>query len=216
MRASVLLVHGAFGETSVWARVIAALQREGIEAIAVANPLTGLTSDATYVASLARSMDGPVVLGGHDYGGSVITGVDAPNVVGLVYVAAFAPAAGETCVSWLGAPVLETLRPGVARGGAIELLVARDRYHDVVGGEAALQRPVLPGALDEPAADPAWARVPSWFVVAGRDGFVAAGAQREMAARAGSAVMELDATHAVLHTHAAEVAGVFFRATRRT
>ena len=147
MRAAVLLVHGAFGETSVWADVITALRREGIEAIAAANPLSGLSSDATYVASLARAFDGPVVLGGHDYGGAVIGGVDAPNVVGLVYVAGFALAAGETCVGLLAPPVLAALRPGVVRDGAFELSVAADRFGDVIDGEFALQRPVLAGRV---------------------------------------------------------------------
>jgi len=216
MTAAVLLVHGAFGETSIWADVIAVLRRERIEAIAVANPLSGLSSDATYVASLARAFDGPVVLGGHDYGGAVIGGVDAPNVVGLVYVAGFALAAGETCVGLLAPSVLAALRPGVVRGGAFELSVASDRFQDVIDGEFALQRPVLPGALDEPAPAPLWATVPSWFVVAARDGFVGAAVQRRMAARAGSAVVELDATHRVPRTHAAEVAAELLLAARRT
>lgn len=216
MSAAVLLVHGAFGETSVWADVIAALRRERIEAIAVANPLSGLTSDATYVASLVRAMDGPVVLGGHDYGGAVISAVAATNVVGLVYVAAFAPAAGERCVELVETPVLEALRPGVAREGTVELGVRADAFRSLVGGEHALQRPVLARALDEPAAEVAWERVPSWFVVAGRDAFIAPERQRAMAARAGAETVVLDAAHDVPRTHAEEIASTICRAARRT
>ncbi|MDA0185341.1 alpha/beta hydrolase [Solirubrobacter phytolaccae] len=216
MSAVVLLVHGAFAETSIWADVIAMLRRERIEAIAVANPLSGLTSDATYVASLARSMGGPVVLGGHGYGGAVISAAAAENVVGLVYVAAFAPAVGETCVRLLEPRVLEALRPGVVRDGAVELDVRADAYAGLLGGEAALQRPVVARAFDEPAPVARWERVASWFVVAARDAFLAPERQRAMAARAGGAVVELDAAHDVARTHPREVAEMFLRATRRT
>src|SRR6188472_1179063 len=120
MPASVLLVHGAFADTSVWADVVGALRRSGIEAVAVATPLTGLRSDAAYVASLARATSGSVVLAGHDYGGAVITAADAANVSALVYVAAFAPEAGETCVALLAPRVLRALRPAVV-AGTVEL-----------------------------------------------------------------------------------------------
>lgn len=215
MSAVVLLVHGAFGETSIWADVIAALRRERIEAIAVANPLSGLSSDATYVASLARWIDGPVVLGGHDYGGAVISAAVSANVVGLVYVAGLAPAAGETCAALLSPRVLGALRPGVVRDGAVELDVRADAYGALLGGEPALQRPVVARAFDEPLAAAGWERVPSWFVVAARDAFVAAERQRFMAARAGGEVVELDAAHDVPRTHAADVSTVLLRAARR-
>lgn len=216
MSAAVLLVHGAFGETSVWADVIAALRRERIEAIAVANPLSGLTSDATYVASLARSLDGPVVLGGHDYGGAVISAVAASNVTALVFVAAFAPAYGERCVEWLEPDVLEALRPGVVRDGAVELAVRAEAYGGLVGGDFALQRPVLTRALDEPAPAPAWKRLPSWFVVAARDRLIAADRQRGMAARAGGEVLCVDADHDLPRTHPEEVADSLLRAAHKT
>jgi len=216
MTAAVLLVHGAFSETSVWADVIAALRRERIEAIAVANPLSGLTSDATYVASLARSFDGPVVLAGHGYGGAVISAVAAANVVGLVYVAAFAPAAGERCVELVDAQALEALRPGVVRDGAVEISVRAEAFSGLLGGEFALQRPVLARALDEPAPAPAWERLPSWFVLARRDAVVGVERQRAMAARAGSETITLDAGHDVARTHPDEVAAMLLRATRLT
>lgn len=215
MSAAVLLVHGAFGETSIWADVIAVLRRERIEAIAVANPLSGLMSDATYVASLVRGMDGPVVLGGHDYGGAVISAAVTANVVGLVYVAGFAPAAGETCAALLESPVLAALRPGVARDGAVELDVRADAYGTLLGGDHALQRPVLARAFDEPLVVAGWKRVPTWFVVAARDAFLAPARQRAMAALVDAEVVELDAAHDVPRTHADDVAAVFSRAARR-
>ena len=97
---SVLLVHGPFTDASSWAAVLALLSGSNTDILAVANPLRGLAADASYVASLARQIDGPVILVGHSYGGAVITvaGAMAANVVGLVYVAAFALDVGESCV----------------------------------------------------------------------------------------------------------------------
>src|SRR5262245_47661029 len=94
---TVLLVHGAFTDASIWADVIAGLQEARIGVQAPANPLRGLAIDAAYIASVIRAIDGPVLLAGHAYGGAVITqaGSGVDNVVGLAYVAAFAPAAGE-------------------------------------------------------------------------------------------------------------------------
>jgi len=200
--------------------VITVLRRAGIDAVAVATPLAGLQSDATYVASLARSVDGPVVLAGHDYGGAVITASAAANVVGLVYVAALAPAEGETSVGLLEPQALEALWPVVVSRG-VEAILRRDRYRDLVAGDlpledaltaAATQRPVLANALGEAAPAPTWGRLPSWFVVARRDRLVAPERQRAMAVRAGGEVVELDASHNVPRSKPDDVAEVIARA----
>jgi len=98
VKPTIVLVHGAFADASSWNGVIERLQQQGYAVIAPANPLRGVAADSAYIASLLGQIDGPVLLGGHSYGGAVISNaaISAPNVVGLVYVAAFAPDEGET------------------------------------------------------------------------------------------------------------------------
>ena len=100
MRSTIVLVHGAFAESSSWDRVIESVSLAGLPVVAAANPLRGLASDAASVSDLVRTIDGPVLLVAHSYGGAVITNVDrdAGDITGLVYVAGFAPEAGETAL----------------------------------------------------------------------------------------------------------------------
>jgi pimeloyl-ACP methyl ester carboxylesterase len=210
---TIVLVHGAFAESASWNRVIEPLSAAGHRVIAAANPLRGLAADAAAVSDVVRQIEGPVVLVGHSYGGAVITNVDAANVVALVYVAAFAPAPGETCFA------LSTMFPGSSLGDALEswprtdgttdLTIARDRFHeqfcaDVPAPEAALmaatQRPATQEALTEPSGETSlWSTVPSWFVVAELDRNIPAQLQRYVAERAGAeqAVEVAGASHAV-------------------
>ena len=125
MTTTIVLVHGAFAESASWNRVIDPLLGAGHRVIAAANPLRGLAADAAAVSDLVRAVDGPVVLVGHSYGGAVITNVDADagEIVGLVYVAGFAPAHGESCFTLAG------MFPGSTLGDALEP-VARSRRHD--------------------------------------------------------------------------------------
>lgn len=135
---TVHLVHGAFADGSMWAGVIADLQAAGIEAIALANPLRSLASDAAYIANAATEIDGPVILAGHCYGGAVITaaGAAAGNVVGLVYVAGFALDEGESALDIMGrfpgSQLLPALRPVTFPGAngdpAVELYFDREAY----------------------------------------------------------------------------------------
>src|SRR5690349_17194170 len=113
---TVVLVHGAFADASSWNPVITELAAKGYPTIAVANPLRGLKSDASYVASVLKSIQGPVVLVGHSYGGAVITNAatGASNVKALVYVAAFAPEKGETAIGLSGLFPGSTLGPALA------------------------------------------------------------------------------------------------------
>jgi pimeloyl-ACP methyl ester carboxylesterase len=209
--------------------VIAALRGAGIEAVAVATPLAGLRSDAAYVASLAQAVGGDVVLAGEGYGGAVITAAATacPNVTALVYVAAFAPDEGERCVSALDGRAIEAIEPAIVQRGdgprTVEATLRRDRFRDVAAADlpldealtaAATQRAVLTRALDEPAPPPAWRTLPSWYVVATRDRLLAPRVQHDLARRAGSTLVELDASHAVARTRPAEVAEVIARAAR--
>src|SRR5690606_9757291 len=127
MKPTIVLVHGAFAESASWNAVIDILHANDQPVIAASNPLRGLASDAETVSDLVRSIDGPVVLAGHSYGGAVITNVDpdAGDIVGLAYVAAFAPAAGEDCISlsqqYPGSTLGEALRPVPRHDGTTDL-----------------------------------------------------------------------------------------------
>ena len=134
-RPTIVLVHGAFAESSSWAGVVNELTKSGYSVVAAANPLRGVASDAAYVAALTRSIKGPVVLVGHSYGGAVISaaGNGAGNVKSLVYVSAFAPDAGESCLEltgkFPGSTLPLTLAPAVPLAGEGEdLYIEQDKF----------------------------------------------------------------------------------------
>jgi pimeloyl-ACP methyl ester carboxylesterase len=199
MKPTIVLVHGAFADSASWDRVIDPLLEAGHAVIAAANPLRGLAADAGSVGDLVRSVDGPVLLVGHSYGGAVISNVaaDAGEIVGLVYVCAFAPEAGESCNSLarLARSTLgEALEPIPLSDGTTDLVIRRDRFHDQFCADvpaqlaermAATQRPVRLQALEEPSGErPLWKELPSWFLIAGKDKNIPAPLQRYMADRA--------------------------------
>src|ERR671911_2295211 len=137
MRPTIVLVHGAFAESASWDRVIDPLVAEGHRVVAAANPLRGLAADAAAVSDLVRTIEGPVVLVAHSYGGAVISNVDsdAGEIAGLVYVNGFAPEPGENCFqlaamypgSLLGE---DTARPVSRRDGTTDLYIAAGSFHD--------------------------------------------------------------------------------------
>src|SRR5918997_1231573 len=199
---TIVLVHGAYAESSSWNSVIRPLAAEGHRVIAWANPLRGVAGDAAALSDLVRSIEGPVLLVGHSYGGSVMTNVaaDAGDVVGLVFVAGFALEPGESSADASalvpGSTLGETLvRVPLADGGT-DTYIAQDKYHqqfcaDLPAEQAALmavgQRPVTEGALFEPLGGEAlWRSVPSWFVFGDLDRNIPVGAHRIMAERARS------------------------------
>src|ERR671931_1414791 len=181
MQPTIVLVHGAFAESSGWDDVIDQLLEAGHPVIAAPNPLRSLAADAAAVADVVRTVDGPVVLAAHSYGGAVISNVpsDAGEIVGLVYACGFAPEPGENCFqlaamfpgSMLGE---ETARPVSRSDGTTDLYIAPDSFHDIFCQDvpapqatvmAATQRPATQEALTEPSADhPLWKDVPSWFL----------------------------------------------------
>jgi pimeloyl-ACP methyl ester carboxylesterase len=203
MRTTIVLVHGAFAESASWDDVIQPLVAEGHRAVAAPNPLRGLAADAASVSDLVRTIEGPVVLVAHSYGGAVISNVDrdAGDIVGLVYVNGFAPAPGENCFglaamyagSMLGE---ETVRPVPRSDGTTDLYIAADSFHDVFcqdlpAAQAALlgatQRPATQEALVEPSGGhPLWQDVPAWFLIGEEDRVIPTELQRYMAHRAGS------------------------------
>src|SRR5687767_5860369 len=181
---TIVLVHGAFADGAGWAPVIERLQRRGFTAVAVANPLRGVHSDADALDARLAGIDGPVVLVGHSYGGAVITNVKArsPKVKALVYVAAFAPAEGEAAAAlagkYPGSSLGETLEPVPLPDGSTDLYIKPSLFRqqfaaDVPARQAALmastQRPIREAALGEASGPPAWTAIPSWFLLAGAD-----------------------------------------------
>jgi pimeloyl-ACP methyl ester carboxylesterase len=202
MPPTIVLVHGAFAESASWNGVIGPLMNAGHRVIAVANPLRGVASGAAAVSDVVRGVDGPVVLVGHSYGGSVITNVDpdAGDIAALVYVAAFAPEPGETCFSlssmFPGSTLGETLEPLPRADGTTDLTIAPSRFRaqfcaDVAAPEATLmaatQRPISREALLEPSGErPLWKERPSWFVYGELDRNIPAAVERYMADRAGA------------------------------
>jgi pimeloyl-ACP methyl ester carboxylesterase len=230
MTATVVLVHGAFAESSSFNDVADRLVDEGHDVIAYANPLRSVADDAAGLTELVRSLDGPVVLVGHSYGGAVITNVpaDAGELVGLVYVAAFALEAGESAAdasgSVPGGTLGETLQAVPLPGGGVDLYIQQDRYHqqfcaDLPDRQARLmaitQRPIAEAALGEGSGDaPLWKTVPSWFVFGDLDRNIPAGAHRAMADRAGSrrTVEIAGASHVVGVSHPAETTELILEA----
>jgi pimeloyl-ACP methyl ester carboxylesterase len=225
-----VLVHGAFAESASWNGVAKQLHAAGHPVVAAANPLRGVAHDAAWVSDLVRTIEGPVVLIGHSYGGAVISGVaaDAGDITALVYVAAFAPDAGESCNElaqrFPGSTLGDALRPVPHQNGAVDLLIAHDRFHaqfcadvpaDEAGLMAAAQRPVALAALEEQAGpDPLWKRVPSSFVIATEDRNIPVALQRSFAERANAAqTIEIPgASHAVAVSHPQETADLIHQA----
>jgi pimeloyl-ACP methyl ester carboxylesterase len=230
-RPTVVLVHGAFADSSSWNAVISRLERRGYPVIGVANPLRGLAGDSAYVSSVLDTIAGPVILVGHSYGGAVITdaAVGHPNVKALVYVAAFAPDQGESGLAILGKYPGSQLSPALTvrpfPGGQDACVNPADFRQvfaaDVPAGKtrlmAAGQRPVALAAFEEPSSTPAWKTIPSWFLVAGADRAIPPAAEQAMALRAGSHTEVIrGASHAVLVSHPDATAHVIEAAARAT
>lgn len=227
---TIVLVHGAFAESSSWNGVVAELQARGYAVVAAANPLRGLKYDADYVSSVLLGIQGPIVLVGHSYGGSVISNAvkGNPSVMALVYVAGFAPEAGESAIDlsnrFPGSTLGTALAPPVPLpGGGADIYIQQQKFHaqfaaDVAEVEstlmAATQRPVTEAALQEGAGPPAWRTIPSWFVFGTQDLNIPAAAQSFMAERAGAkAVVAIDgASHVVMISHPGAVAKVIVEA----
>jgi pimeloyl-ACP methyl ester carboxylesterase len=229
---TVVLVHGAFADSSGWNGVIARLRAAGVQVQAVSNPLRGVASDSAYVASAIRQVPGPVLAVGHSYGGAVITNaaVNAPNVVGLVYVAGFAPEEGETLAAIEGNSrdsVLTTaLQPrqfptGGGAQSAVELYIDPAKFHDAFAADlprdetflmAATQRPIAAAAFEERSGPAAWKRLPSWAVVPTGDKAAGSDVLRSMARRAKAEITEVDGSHVIMMSKPQVVADAILKA----
>jgi pimeloyl-ACP methyl ester carboxylesterase len=222
---TVLLVHGAFADGSSWSGIIAELQATGIQAIAPANPLRGLAADSACIVSVVSQFDGPVLLVGHSYGGAVISVAAAgtDNVVGLVFVNAYALEVGESCIdagrAFPKTTFATSLRyaecPGPNGKTAIDLYQTFEAFpRSVAGGLpadraavlAAVQRPIAASALDDKAPAAAWKTLPSWYVVGTEDQAIHPEAQRFMARRARANTIEVEGSHLALISRSHEIA----------
>jgi pimeloyl-ACP methyl ester carboxylesterase len=229
---TVVLVHGAFAGSSSWEGVISILEKDGYTAIAAANPLRSVKSDAQSVASLVKSIKGPVVLVGHSYGGPVISeaAYGQANVKALVYVSAFAPDTGESAIALTGKFPGATLGPTLGapvslEGGGKDLYIQQDKFPAQFAADvplakarlmAATQRPVAEEALNEAATDPAWKTIPSWWIYGDKDLNIPPAAMKFMAERAKSkeTVVVKGASHVVMVSNPAPVAKIIEAAAK--
>jgi pimeloyl-ACP methyl ester carboxylesterase len=225
---TVVLVHGAFADASSWNGVIERLQAAGIQVTAPANPLRGIATDSAYVASFLNQIPGPVLAVGHSYGGAVISNAatDAANVVGLVFVAAFAPDEGERLGEVESGSkdsvlmsALVPLQYPISDGAetAVEFAIDPAKFHEAFAADlppeqaavmAATQRPVAELAFSEPSGPPAWRSSPAWAVVASCDKAAGTDVVRSMAERARATITEADGSHVIMVSQPAAVAEV--------
>ena len=234
-RATVVLVHGAFADASSWNGVITRLQAKGVPVTAPANPLRGIAADSAYIAAVLEQIEGPVVAVGHSYAGAVITNAaaHARNVVGLVFVAAFAPEEGEKLGeaaaaskdAVLGSVQVAHNYPSVNGGQAVEFTVDPAGFHDAFAADlpaevtavmAATQRPISELAFSEPSGQPAWKDLPSWAVVATGDKAAGTDVTRSMAERAGATITEVGGSHVIMISQPQAVTDVILEAVAAT
>ena len=221
---SVVIVHGAFADGSDWAKVVPLLQAEGVAVTVVQNPLTSLADD---VAATQRALDnqpGPVVLVGHSWGGTVITEAGSNEKVGaLVYVAAFAPEAGQTSgEQGKDAPTPPGISQIKADGNGFLYLtpegMARDFAQDLSAAQTAVmtatQGPIKASAFDDKTTVAAWKTKPSWYLLATEDRMIHPDVQRSSAKRIGAQLTELPTSHVPQQSQPAEVAEVILEAVR--
>ncbi|MGW0858855.1 alpha/beta fold hydrolase [Streptomyces sp. NPDC002690] len=232
---TVVLIHGAFADASSWSSVIERLQGEGLPVLAPALPLRGLESDAAYIRSVVDSVQGPVVLVGHSYGGAVISvaASGASQVKALVYVAAFVPDIGESALeltgkfpgSTLGEATTTQLYPLPEGGQGEELLIEQHLFEEqfaagVPTGTARVmavgQRPITLAALQGKATAAAWKEIPSWYLVATEDRNIPPAAEEWMAERAGAHTVSVSAPHAVSVSDPGPVTELILSAVRST
>jgi pimeloyl-ACP methyl ester carboxylesterase len=226
-----VLVHGAFADASSWNDVVERLLANGVKVTAPPNPLRGISIDSAYIASLLEQTPGPVLAVGHSYGGAMITNAatGAKNVVGLVYVAAFATDEGETLGaveagskdSVLNSALVPLNYPTADGGTAVEFAIDPAKFREAFAADlpdeqtavmAATQRPASELAFSEPAGPPAWKNLPSWAVVATGDKAAGADVIRAQAERAGAKITEVEGSHVIMISQPQVVTDVIMEA----
>jgi pimeloyl-ACP methyl ester carboxylesterase len=212
---AIVLVHGAWADNSGFGASIRTLRGQGFRAIGAANPLRELRSDAAYVAALVRSVEGPIVMVGHSYGGAVISNAAAGNdqVKALVYINGWVPDEGESLIELAqmneGSLIPDSLRPVPYKdpGGAevVDLYIDQEKFRAAFAGDvepdtaeamAVAQRPFTEAAFGAPSGPIAWRSVPSWYLLGTEDKAIPPQTQRYMAERAGATIVQVPASHA--------------------
>jgi pimeloyl-ACP methyl ester carboxylesterase len=225
---TMVFVHGAFADASGFRRLYDEMGSENLRMLAPPNPLRGVSAgDGDYIKGVLGEIDGPVLLIGHSYGGAVITAAGiAENVVGLVYIAGFAPDEGETLNElqsrFLAPGVASFIRPHQLPDGGQELTIATEGFResfcaDLPAGDAAFyaitQRPLAAAALGETTQIAAWRSLPTWAVLPTADRCIDPGVHRFSYERMGADMTQIEgASHAVMLSHPREVAQVIRRA----
>ena len=215
---TIVLVHGAFADASGWNGVIERLHARGFQVVAPPNPLRGIAIDSAYIASFLKQIPGPVLAVGHSYGGAVITNAatTADNVVGLVYVAGFAPQEGERLAdiaadskdSVLNPFLVARQYPSVRAGqNGQEFSINPANFQEAFAADlpisetrlmAVTQRPIADLAFSDPTGVPAWKTRPAWAVVATGDKTIGTDAVRMMAKRSGAKITEVEGSHVIM------------------
>jgi len=216
-RPNIILIHGAWAEGSCWSGVVERLQAGGYHVTAPQFPLTALADDVARLRQVLDLQDGPTIVAGHSYGGQVITalGIDAPNVAGLVYIAAFGLDQGESLGALLSqGPVTPALAHLFTDNLGFGWLSEDDFVHHFAGDVDpvkakvmyAVQQPIAMSVFEEPMGDPAWKTLPSWYLVATDDQALPPDAERLFATRMGATTVEIPSSHVAMVSHPAEVA----------
>ena len=222
-RPNIVLVHGAWADGSCWSGVTERLQAQGFQVRAPQFPLTSLADDVARLRQVLEFQDGPTVVGGHSYGGQIMTalGDEAPNVVGLVYIAAFGLDEGESLGALLSqgppTPALAHLFTDSHGFGWL----SEDDFVNHFAGDVdptwahvmyAAQQPIALSAFDEEMGAPAWKSLPSWYLVAQNDEAIPPDAERQFAERMGATTVEVPASHVAMVSHPDDVADLIEKA----
>jgi pimeloyl-ACP methyl ester carboxylesterase len=213
---NIVLVHGAWADGSCWSSVIDRLQVDGHHVTAPQFPMSTLADNVARLREVLGRQDGPTLVAGHSYGGQIITalGTYAPNVVGLVYIAAFGLDEGESIGALTGdGPPSPALAHLEIDDQGYAWLPEDDFVHhfaaDVEPRKAkimhAVQQPLAVGALSETMGVPAWKELPSWYMVAMEDEAIPPDAERQFAQRMGATTVEVHSSHVAMVSHADEV-----------
>jgi pimeloyl-ACP methyl ester carboxylesterase len=216
-RPNIVLVHGAWADGSCWSGVIERLQAEGFQVRAPQFPLTSLADDVARLRQVLEFQDGPTIVVGHSYGGQIISalGTEAPNVVGLVYIAAFALDQGESLGALLSqGPVTPALAHLFTDSRGFGWLSEDDFVNHFAGDVEptraralyAVQQALASSAFTDVMGVPAWKSLPSWYLVSANDEAIPPDAERQFAARMGATTVEIPSSHVAMVSHPAEVA----------
>jgi pimeloyl-ACP methyl ester carboxylesterase len=208
---NIVLVHGAWADGSSWSAVVERLQADGYKVTAPQFPLNALADDVARLRLVLGRQDGPTIVAGHSYGGQIITalGTDAPNVVGLVYIAAFGLDEGESIGALLEGPPTPALAHLSIDAEGFAWLPEDDFVNhfaadvDPVKAKVmyAVQQPLHTSALADVLGAPAWKPLPSWFLVADGDQAIPPDAQRQFAARMDADTVEVASNHVAMVSH---------------